>query len=693
MKHFLTVPISDAVNRQNMKADTGGLHNAIVQVWPAGLPVTVNHDRQRLAGWMFYVGLHFEPGLTRVLAESVLPENQKEWDGIRKYYLAHLARRTHNATSDSIGRLREIIGSHLNGTEQVIDVSATALIAPGLAQRVFPKVFAQEDKDGLVPLKALASIHPGMFRMGELIAFAHPFFRRGESRLNTLNADLLHCLQDQMANSKCDVRVRLDPDMVGLAKTAQESFEFEYWYGPKFTDDLSSLQPGVTVHAANDNQRTLHQIVRTEFWWQNRLNDRLETPESILEIEELRNSENQDTQQFLCRYVHSIVERDDAVIKHLDGSTRGYDAGEMLQRLDQDIKLAGRHTYYIKLWRVDGDVPLDQWKKLIHHHFRGNPLVSEYLGAPPDLTTQVEAARDEGIDTSDQCLSLVPYRMNSADGIRLVFAYQPLPDQTLAGNRFVVARKVLSTGNAELPVLDVAFLELKKVLAKIGESLDSDSDAAYHRYEDRYHEFPLIMHRTRNAVEITLGGFRDLLNIWNDQKRDLVLALNIALFEDQRVLSLSLYGHIQEILPWLNQPTPFPPSADRDQWVNKTTEYLDKYAPPNDRPPLSEAVSEDDLVFRVDRVMLPDGCGTWKSNGYLIETEKLPPPIAQAMEHGLVEPAAAYWVRDIRCPGCSGNYLSCECSSPLEFERYEIREQKFAYFFWTDRRVARERPH
>ena len=688
MKHFLTVPISDAVNRQNMKADTGGLHNAIVQVWPAGLPVTVNHDRQRLAGWMFYVGLHFEPGLTRVLGENVLPENQKEWDEIRKHYLAHLVRRTHEATSDSIGTLRELISTYLDGTERAIDVSATALIAQGLARRVFPKVFAREDKDALVPLTDLEPVHPGMFRIGELVAFAHPFFRRGESRLNTLNADLLHSLHDQVANNKCNVRVRLDPDVVGLAKTAQATFEFEYWYGPKFTDDLSLLQPGVTVHGADDNQRALHEIVRTEFWWQNRFNDSVGRPESILEVEELRNGENQDTQRFLCRYVHSIVDPDVSVIKHLDGSTRGYDAAEMLQRLAQDIKRAGRHTSYTKLWRVDGEVPLDQWKKLIHHHFRGNPLVGEYLGPVPHVATPAEVEVDALTGTTDPYSSLVPYRMKSTDGLRLVLAYRKLPDVIPAKNSFVEPTRVVSIDEKQVPVFDLAFLELHKILAQSGADPESDTHATFFRYEDRYHEIPLIIHGTRKALESTLSGLRDLLGAWHHGGKDIVLALSLALIEDKRIVSLSLYGHIQQILHWLLRPNPFPPEREKDQWVNRTADYLTQFDHPNDTPPLSETISQADLTFQIDRVLLPENCGTWQSNGYLIDPEKLPPDVVKAMEEGIVEPAAAYLVRDLCCSKCSGNYLMCECSNHADFRAFTIKDQEVAYLFWTDLRVA-----
>ena len=696
MKTYLSVPISDAVNRHNMKADTGGLHNAILQVWPAGLPVCVQHDRHRLAGWMFYVGLHFEPGLTRVVGRTIVPDDTEGWNALSRHYLDRLGQRTREATRDSIETLRQLIGSHLDGSEQIIDISATALIAPDLARRVFPSIFAREDKDGLIPLSVLEQIHPGMFRIGDLLLLAHPFFRRGESRLNTLNVDLLHCLQDHAADTRCTAKIRLDPDVVGLAATAESTFEFEYWYGPRFSDDVSSLQPGVTVHGADDGQRILHEVVRTEFWWQARFNDALDRDELILEVEELRNTESRvrvpDSSEFRCRYVHSIVGRDNTAIDHIDGAIRGYTLEKMIDRLDHDIKQADRHTAYTKLWRIDGNIELHQWKKLVHHHFRGNPLVSEYLGVPVNLTFPNEAAHGETTDVSDPRHDLLPFRIHTGDGIRLTLSYPQLRDRPIGDQTFVVARQLLKTGTRQCPVFDLSLVDLKKVLASKGHFLRVPSDAAFYRYEDRYHELPLILHHGAEAVEATIEAYRNLLTSWRNEERDLVLALSLALVEGERVVSLSLYGHIQHILEWLLRARPFPPSGDRDLWVNETAEYLAQYGQSNDAPALSKTVAEDDLTFRVGRVMLPEDCAVWESGGLFIATDKLQPNVVQALENNLIQAAGAYWVRDLHCSICSGNYLACKCTAVLERNAYNIKDQRFAYLFWTDRRVSLAQP-
>src|SRR5579864_4899887 len=205
-------------------------------------------------------------------------------------------------------------------------MSTPALVGEGLAKRCFPDLFAAEDKDGLIAASLLEPIQPGLYRRGPLVAFAHPFFRRSLSRLNNLN---------------------------------------------------TSIKPGVTQHGADDRQRLFSQVSRTEFWWQSRRNDLLGVREHIFEAEELREhyTFGSDDELYGCRYVHSIISEKTKKIEHLDGAIREYTDESLLERLEKDIAQAGRHTKYTKYWRADGILPLSNWKSLVYHHFRDNPLV------------------------------------------------------------------------------------------------------------------------------------------------------------------------------------------------------------------------------------------------------------------------------------------------------------------------------
>lgn len=56
-------------------------------------------------------------------------------------------------------------------------------------------------------------------------------------------------------NPDLDVKIAIDLDLIGLAKTYNKRHEFQYWRGPLFKDNLGNISGGVTVYSANNNQR------------------------------------------------------------------------------------------------------------------------------------------------------------------------------------------------------------------------------------------------------------------------------------------------------------------------------------------------------------------------------------------------------------------------------------------------------
>ncbi|MCG2973979.1 hypothetical protein KZ307_25465, partial [Escherichia coli] len=72
--------------------------------------------------------------------------------------------------------------------------------------------------------------------------------------------------------------------------TVTNLLELEYWWGPHFNDDISSIPNGVTEHKASDRTRYFEGIDRTQIWWKSpetRLNSNVEDRYRTFEIEEL----------------------------------------------------------------------------------------------------------------------------------------------------------------------------------------------------------------------------------------------------------------------------------------------------------------------------------------------------------------------------------------------------------------------
>jgi hypothetical protein len=166
--------------------------------------------------------------------------------------------------------------------------------------------------------------------------------------------------------------------MVGLASTLRPRAELEYWWGPKFNDDLSRIPEGITRHEATDDERALHGISWTEFWWYSQGGRRTFEAEEVVNLP----SGGISNTTFGCRFAHSILDESSRTPIHLDGAIRLYDEGQMLARLDCNIYQAGKKAAYKKLWRIDGALPVGSCKELLCHYFRDNHLVGEYFGAP-----------------------------------------------------------------------------------------------------------------------------------------------------------------------------------------------------------------------------------------------------------------------------------------------------------------------
>ena len=70
-----------------------------------------------------------------------------------------------------------------------------------------------------------------------------------------------------MENPELKVRLRLDPDLIGHPASAANLIELEYWRGPHFSDDISSIPNGVAEHKADDRTQFFGGVDRTQIWW------------------------------------------------------------------------------------------------------------------------------------------------------------------------------------------------------------------------------------------------------------------------------------------------------------------------------------------------------------------------------------------------------------------------------------------
>ncbi len=114
--------------------------------------------------------------------------------------------------------------------------------------KVYPKLAEAiaKDKAGLIEINLLLEsfdyLGYGVFKekSSNKAILAHPFFRKSLSHYNNFHSIFLDELVSLSEKEQVTTKIKLDPDFIGFSPSFLQSFEFEYWWGPKYEDDSSS---------------------------------------------------------------------------------------------------------------------------------------------------------------------------------------------------------------------------------------------------------------------------------------------------------------------------------------------------------------------------------------------------------------------------------------------------------------------
>jgi hypothetical protein len=703
MKRIRTVPASDAVNRYGSRFAVEALVGALWDNCEVGNPLLLSHDFTRPIGWTQAIAVHMEPGSSRLVGHNLIPESKDEMTYLGSLLNGYLQKRLGDECEKDIEELRGLASDYLLGRGTPLCRGCVALVETDLAKRALPDLFSKADKEGLVSVSELRTVGPGVYRVGEFAVFAHPSFRRSFYRLNTLNTPFLRRAY-ALPRDLLDVRIALDPDMLGLASTYNESVELEYWWGPKFDDDLASIPIGVTSHGANEADLLFHGISRTEFWWQSREDQQGEEQHRkklhVFEAEELRDIPvtSDGEAKYGCRYVHSIVDETTKKVTHLDGAVRNYPEERMIERLEADIMHFGRDSEYTKLWRVDGDIDIPTWKGLLSDYFRDNRLVGEYLGAQSSKEEAAYLNRSTGASVTSE--GYVPYSINRGDGLRLSLSFDPRPSGT--EERTLFAPETLTFGDERVPVIDIEAVELKKAVEKRGASLRMPK-VDLMKYEDGYVNLPLILHGGDAAEEDlreTLDAIQTLVRTWDRQKLDIVASYSVAFPVEGKEAIVSVFGHVSDLADWFSTPLCLPPTSVEElrAWASKVSDSLSKNYRIAANTPSLNATLKDTGIFWIDRCALEDSEYTFgyseehSALGYEIKISKSKEDLIRQLETGEISPAFAMLVTASECSACGASYLQCGCSKLLDEEvAQRITEVRDAFMYWTDRPIGQDR--
>lgn len=686
MKSKTCVLNTDAPNKYNMVFPASTLEQGLRQRWNTGTPSNLAHDSTRLIGWMHPVSLYFEPHLTCLIGLFQTPETKKDSELLSKARLSYLIDSHYERCKPFETILKERLGENISIDAELIDAGCAAFYDKNIVNRVFPKIVSNANKDNLVKVNDLKHLGGGIFEIEGLVIFAHRFFRRSYSLLNNINSHFFESI-DKVLQQGIDVWIAIDPDIIGCPESYLPSIELAYWWGPNFSNDLASIPTGVKRGETTEFERIYMGVSATEFWWQSR------EKEHILEVEELRDvPQNESVSYYGCRYLHCIVNETTKCVEHIDGAIRSYSEEEMILRIDKKIQQVERNTEYTKLWRIDHDIEIGLWKRLVSDYFRDNHLVGEYLVTDENKEFYPVTKKDLA-QTFSQKQKFVGFGIDQNSGPRVNMSYHVTRENSKY-NRDVIPLDSINVDSRCLTVIDLWTIELKKILMKSGHDLFIPSGVSFVACEDLYINLPLISHGCFKDVSETINAVSELLkwSVTNSHDRAISVNVSYPLYGVGFDIQLSFYGHCDDLLKYFKSEDFWLPKSEDSisEWCDSLAGLMKKY-PKTDRPIPNDIIQPSGILW-LRRQQVPEDIEV--KYEYCNEENRVKfygkfPEEYHELGNSLANEEMAIRfcsiIEDVICKSCDKSFFDCKCSVVLDGAGKKIKKFKPMGTFLTDK--------
>lgn len=695
------VVLTDEINRKNHRIPVETMINSYKKSCDIPMMMNVGHDRTKPIGYTLLDGIYFEPGKAYLTNVSYFAESDDDYKVLRQISLKADDRMFREEHVQELNELYYHLGSMKSEDAKIAPTGqAVALIDKGIVYRVFPEL---QDKlnDGLISLKELEPVYshadtddeestpvliPGIYKRGNYILFSHQYMRRNLSYANTINDSFFVEIEKLREKDGLDIKIAIDPDMIGLLGTENYEVEYQYWWGPKFSDDLSSIPVGVTCYKNQDYDGAFTNITETQFYWH--IQDQIRT----FECEEICDKENviiDNELMFGCRYVHSMIEKNKKNSYHLDGAIRIYSDAQMIERMElyNNISKCGKDSFYYKLWRIDGYLDVIDWKEIITHYYRDNFLVGEYFGG---TDVKFEQIRDEDSDISKAIIQnkdkYIPVNMISGDGSRIYYrritkaCLQEDKDTKIINHSFILMP------NGEIrKYIEADTVTFLKILRKKGINVRIPYSAMID-FGDMVFNFPVVYCKNRENAEIALNTICDLCKAWERNREDRLLSFGIAI-EDHgdKATQISFAGHIADLLSLLSDCC-LKEFDSLDEWVIELYKKICTYKGAENIPDRFNLI--DDGRLRFGRRFADERyVKKYRINETSLGVEiKAPIDDMEHLVNDKIMLAPVYNIKKTICDKCGNDYVNCQCIKFLdEGVMEQIVEADYIGMIWTNR--------
>lgn len=605
MQTLFGVYCTDGVARSGESFSISALEDMVWQ-GAEGRPLGMSHDFHRFIGWNVITGLYMSHEMSYVVGNSYLPDDEDEWaqlQNLRKgYFYNHMDEVSTPYRNDFLNLLKE---------RNVADVSAKWMYNgvlmygyDGLTYKSFPSLSELCDDDGMIfiddLLKEFDYLGQGVFahKSSNLAILLHTYFRRSFSRFNNYNFGFLDLLFNVYQSGNKSVKVLLDPDFIGFAPSYKECHEFEYWYGPKYNDDIASIPEGLTRYENDNVSKVFNNVKSTEFIWKKKDGGK----HYQFEMEEVVDADSPALPDniFGCRYLHSFYDMENGVFNHFDGAIRCYNLEQMVERIDSAMDKMGHQSQYQKIFRMDGVISLSIWKSLITQYLSNNELVYDYFGIERPFS---KLSDQKKVDKKSLIHSYVPYPMRQGDGVRVMVSYMYDRNEIKADREFLTVDTTTLLDGQKYCIADFNTIEVCKILNRVGATITLPKELVYYRCQDFNNYIPCIHHSGVNvfeAVNKTLEGIKTLIDAHVHNGDNDRYSFSLSWLIEDKTICIAFMGHVKDLQEWLQSFDSIPVERiGLKKWMECQNNFIHKHGLDSANPIYSDHIMPDGaLMFK-----------------------------------------------------------------------------------------------
>ncbi|MCS4411996.1 hypothetical protein [Klebsiella quasipneumoniae] len=658
MKKQLALFNNNLVNKYDYSFSIKSLSTQLIEhySWESGIPNFINHDMHRPLSWSRIHGLSIDNTKVGLLGEISIPETKKEKSLIHNLTQDYLEKTVFNITHEDKDKLKTLIGESVY-SENIKFIRGECITAfdTNIALKKFPELFGnyENDKRSLVDLSTLDCIAPGIFSYNGLLVFAHRYFRRSLSPLNNLNTPLLKQLQTLSSDKDLEVKILLDPHSLGLPGSYLEPIELDYWWGPKFDDSLKDISNGVATHVTSKEESFFNGISKTEFWWHD------QNGIKSLECEETRDIPSAEMLElgnsYGFRYAHSML-TNEGIPNHLDGAIRLYDEDGFLSRLDTSIDKAGKNAHYFKIWRIDGNISVSTWKRILSDYYKDNRLIGEYFEGEDSKSENITSNKKEFLTKEKKYV----YTPSKEQGPSIYISIKD-KDENIQHD-VIIHTEDLITDYFELNnTIDLKFIGLQKQLInRFNSNLKIPNECIIIAYEDMNFRIPEVAFygedSVTNAIEY-LGIVQSYIPKLPLIKES-TITFAISVEYESFILKISCITNSKDFLDLLSHNDLIPTShIDIHDWVSRTQQNIININNKNCEP---QTLLLRNKKIHIPLVMLNEHEVIIDGNNLVVKFHKSNIDNVTGMELNY-KPVMLNAVKNATCAKCNISFFDCKC--------------------------------